>query len=163
MPSPRVDERWVVALLIGELSYMTSLNRITSAIVERAVAVWRKRPGAILICEAEPMAALARTLGVPAECVRVAIPEPGGHTTRWAAERIRAMADLGTRPLLLVTHRLHGRRAARMFSALNMRVEVEEVDAPFDRGDADWKLRSEAVFRAYNAGAWVYCFARGWL
>ena len=163
MPSPRVDERWVVALLIGELSYMTSLNRITTAIVERAVSFWRKRPGAILICECEPMAALARSLGVPAESVRVAIPEPGGHTTRWAAERVRAMDDLGTRPLQLVTHRLHGRRASRMFSALHLRVEVEEVDAPFERSDPDWKLRSSAIFRLYNTGAWVYCYARGWL
>ncbi len=152
-----------MALLIGELSHMTGLNRITTSIVERAVSCWQKRQGVILICEAEPMAALARTLGVPAGSVRVAIPEAGGHTTRWAAERIRAMSDLGSRRLRLVTHRWHGPRAARMFGALGMDAELIGLDIPFDRGDPDWKLRSESIFRAYNAGAWAYCFARGWL
>jgi len=163
MPSPPDEQPWVVALLIGELSYMTTLNRITTQIVERAVARWRERRGAVLICEAEPMAALARSLGVPDESLRVAIPEPGGHTTRWAAERIAAMPDHGSRTLVLVTHRLHGRRAARIFHALGMRTKVDGLDLPFARRDADWKLRSTAIFRAYNTAAWGYCFLRGWL
>ena len=163
MLSPPDEQPWVVALLIGELSYMTVLNPITAQIVERAVVRWRERPGAILICEAEPMAAGARTLGVPPDSLRVAIPEPGGHTTRWAAERIAAMPDHGNRLLVLVTHKLHGRRAARMFRALGMRTKLDGLDLPFDRRDPDWKLRSEAIFRAYNTAAWLYCFARGWL
>jgi hypothetical protein len=152
-----------VALLIGELHYMTRLNAVTSHIVEHAVACWRARPSAVLVCEAAPMAALARSLGVPAASMRVAIPEAGGHTTRWAAERIRAMPVLGDRTVLLVTHRLHGPRAARMFRAVGLQVQLEGLDLPFDRRDPDWKLRSPAIFRFYNAGAWVYCFARGWL
>jgi hypothetical protein len=163
MPSPPDEQTWIVALLIGELSYMTALNPITTRIVERAVARWRERPNAMLICEAEPMAAVARQLGVPEASLRVAIPEPGGHTTRWAASRIAAMPDYHNRILLLVTHRLHGRRAARMFRALGMQSRLDGLDLPFDRTDPDWKLRSALIFRIYNAGAWVYCFARGWL
>jgi uncharacterized SAM-binding protein YcdF (DUF218 family) len=159
----RADEVWVVALLIGELPYMTRLNDITSRIVERAVEHWRARPRSVLVCEAAPMAELAVSLGVPSVCVRVAINEPHGHTTRWAAERIVAMADREGRSLLLVTHRLHASRAARMFRALGMSVEADGVDAPFSRRDADWKLRSTAVFRFYNALAWCYCYLRGWL
>ena len=163
MPSPPDEQPWIVALLIGELSYMTSLNRITTQIVERAVARWRERPGAVLICECEPMAAVARSLGVPEASLRVAIPEPSGHTTRWLVERIAAMPDHRTRILVLVTHRLHGRRAARMFFALGMRSRVDGLDLPFSPDDADWKLRSALIFRAYNTAAWGYCFLRGWL
>ena len=158
------DERpWIVALLIGELRYMTQLNRVTTRIVEHAVSDWRAHPSTLLICEAEPMAVLAASLGVPRELIRTAIPEAGGHTTRWAAERVRAMADSGSRSLRLVTHRLHAPRAARMFRALKMQVELEGLDLPFDRDDPDWKLRSESAFRAYNMAASAYCLARGWM
>ncbi len=163
MASPPDEPPWVVALLIGELSYMSALNPITTQIVARAVTRWREWPGALLICEAEPMAAVARTLGVPPALLRVAIPERGGHTTRWAAERIAAMPDYGNRILVLVTHKWHGRRAARMFRALGMRPKLDGLDLPFERRDPDWKLRSAAMFRAYNTAAWAYCFARGWL
>jgi len=157
------DDGWIVALLMGELRYMTGVNSITSRIVEGAVSLWRERTDAILICEAEPMGELARKLGVPAESVRVAVPEAGGHTTRLAALRVRAMPDLGNRSLKLVTHRLHSDRAARIFGRLGLSVDVAGLDIPFDRRDSDWKLRSEANFRFYNQGAWIYCFARGWL
>lgn len=162
MPSPQ-DETWIVALLIGELSYMTALNPITTRIVERAVALWQRHPGAVLICEAEPMAAMARRLGVPDVSLRVAIPEPGGHTTRWCAERVAVMPTSGNRILVLVTHRLHARRAGKMFAALGLRSRLDGLDLPFDRRDPDWKLRSSAIFKFYNAGAWVYGFLRGWL
>lgn len=153
----------VVALLIGELHYMNGLNRISTAIVERAVQRWRALPGGVLVCEAAPMVAVARRLGVPEERIRIAIPEPGGHTTRWAAERIRSMADVAGRPVLLVTHRLHGPRAQRMFRAVGLDAALDAIDLPFDPADADWKLRSEAVFRVYNAVAWAYVFVRRWV
>lgn len=162
MPARADEAPVIVALLIGELSYMTTLNAITTQIVDRAVDLWRRHDGAILICEAEPMAAVARSRGVPDASLRVAIPEPGGHTTRWAAQRITAMPE-STRTLTLVTHRLHGPRAARMFRSLGLRVTVEGLDLPFNPQDSDWKLRSTTIFNVYNTGAWVYCFARGWL
>lgn len=162
MASPR-DEAWVVALLIGELHYMTRLNVITTRIVEHAVSVWRRQPASTLVCEAEPMAAVARRLGVPEAQLRVAIPEPSGHTTRWAALRVASMPGRDGRPVVLVTHRLHARRAARMFRAAGISCVRDGLDLPFDRTDPDWKLRSEPIFRAYNTAAWVYCFARGWL
>ena len=105
---PPVDGA-VVALLIGELHYMNGLNRMSTAIVEHAVALWRAQSGGVLICEAAPMVAVARGLGVPEERIRIAIPEPAGHTTRWAAERIRGMADVAGRRTALP------RRAARDF------------------------------------------------
>lgn len=160
---PPAGEGPIVALLIGELHYMTRLNAITTRIVERAVALWRERPAALLVCEAEPMAAVARGLGVPAEVIRVAIPEPGGHTTRSAAERIRAMLDSGITSVVLVTHRLHGARARRIFRAVGLEANLDGLDVPFDAADPDWKLRSRTIFRLYDAGAWAYCFARGWL
>ncbi|HYE84966.1 MAG TPA: YdcF family protein [Vicinamibacterales bacterium] len=162
MPPPS-DDTWVVALLIGELSYMNALNPISTRIVERAVEVWRRHPQGLLICEAEPMAAVARSLGVPEASLRVAIPEPGGHTTRWCAQRIAQMHKSGTHILVLVTHRLHARRAGKMFAALGLRTRLDGLDVPFDRGDPDWKLRSTTIFKIYNAGAWVYCLLRGWL
>jgi uncharacterized SAM-binding protein YcdF (DUF218 family) len=162
MPPPR-DEAWVVALLIGELHYMTRLNAITTRIVEHAVSLWQRQPASTLVCEAEPMAEVARQLGVPAAQVRVAIPEPAGHTTRWAALRTAALAGRDGRPVVLVTHRLHARRAARIFRAAGVTCVREDVDVPFDRTDPDWKLRSEPIFRIYNTVAWAYCFARGWL
>ena len=153
----------VVALLIGELHYMNGLNRMSTAIVEHAVERWRAQPGGLLICEAAPMVTVARALGVPEERIRIAIPEPAGHTTRWAAERVRAMADVAGRPLLLVTHRLHGARAQRMFQAMGLDAALDAIDLPFDAADADWKLRSESVFRLYNAVAWAYVFVRRWV
>jgi hypothetical protein len=163
MAAPADERPWIAALLIGELPYMTTLNAITTRITEHAVELWRQRPDTLLICECDPMAAVARRLGVPGHALRVAIPEPAGHTTWWAASRIAAMPDAANRALVLVTHRLHGRRAARMFRRQGFRTTLVGLDLPFDAQDPDWKLRSEGLFRVYNAMAWVYCAARGWV
>jgi hypothetical protein len=160
---PADDRPWIVALLIGELPYMTTLNAITTRIAEHAVELWRQQPGTLLICECEPMAAVARRMGVPDVSLRVAIPEPDGHTTWWAASRIAAMPDAAGRALVLVTHQLHGARAARMFRKTGFRTTLVGLALPFNAQDPDWKLRSEGIFRVYNAIAWVYCFARGWV
>src|SRR5712671_3910715 len=80
----------VVALMIGELDYMPLdraqgrrvLNRISTAIVARAVAVWREAPGSVLICESMPMAAEAIRLGVDPGEVVTALPQPLGHSSR---------------------------------------------------------------------------------
>lgn len=163
MAPPLDDRPWIVALLIGELPYMTTLNAITTRIAEHAVALWQRQPDTLLICECEPMAAVARAHGVPERSLRVAIPEADGHTTRWAASRIAAMPGAAQRQLMLVTHRLHGPRAARMFRKLGFRTTLVGLDLPFNAQDPDWKLRSQTVFRVYNAMAWVYCAARGWV
>ncbi len=153
----------VVALMIGELPNMTQLNEISTRIVERAVEWWSAGLSDLLVCESQPMTELALARGVPAVVVRTAIPEPKGHTTRWAAERVRAIPEAALGPVVLITHRLHGARAARIFRRLGVPATVDPVDVPFNSAERDWKLRSVLAFRAYNAVAYAYCFARGWL
>lgn len=154
----------IVALQIGELPNMPRLNDITLRIVERAVARWRGSPSSVLVCESCPMGEVALAHGLPPDRLRIAIPEPSGHTTRWAAERIRVMPEVAQAGgVLLITHRLHAGRAARMFRSLGLRTAVEGLAIPFNPGDLDWKLRSDLAFRSYNAIAYAYCFARGWL
>jgi uncharacterized SAM-binding protein YcdF (DUF218 family) len=158
--APRV----ILALLIGELIYQPRLNPITSRIVERAVAVWHEHPDALLVCEAEPMRQLALRLGVPPDRVVTALPQPHGHTTRRLAEWLQGQrAQLPNGPWWMLTHQLHAARAAAMLARCGLPVQPVGVDAPFEPDDADWKLRSDAWFRFYNAGAGIYCRLRGWL
>ncbi len=152
----------VVALMIGELSYMPVLNRISKAIVARAVELHRAMPGSLLICESSPMTAEAIRLGVHPSEVVTALPQAAGHTTRLVAQWL-AGSPYSRYSLSLVTHALHAGRSVRIFSKLGLSAAPVAVDLPFDRGDPDWKLRSAPIFRLYNAAAYVYCACRGWL
>lgn len=152
----------VVALMIGELSYMPRLNRISAAIVGRAVEMYRATPGNVLVCESAPMAAEAVRLGVnPAEVV-TALPQPAGHTTRLVALWL-AGSPYARQSVWLVTHALHAERSVRIFSKLGLSARPVSLALPFDGTDPDWKLRSAMAFRLYNAAACVYCRCRGWL
>ena len=149
-------------MMIGELDYMPVLNRISVAIVARAVTVWRETPGSVLICESAPMAAEAIRLGVdPAEVV-AALPQSLGHTTRLVALWMAASPYAGRRAVL-VTHAMHAPRSLRIFSKVGMTADAVPMDLPFDGHDPDWKLRSSGIFRVYNTVAHVYCRCRGWL
>ena len=161
MPSP-TDRTAIVALMIGELDYMSGLNRISAAIVERAVAVWRDTPGSVLICESAPMAAEAARLGVAVSDVVTALPQALGHTTRLVAWWL-AREGYGSHPVHIVTHAMHAPRALRILAKAGVRASAVSLDLPFDPNDPDWKLRSAGVFRFYNAAAHVYCFCRGWM
>ena len=152
----------IVALMIGELDYMSSLNRISTHIVERAVAEWRRTPGSALICESAPMAAEAVRLGVAESDVTTALTQPLGHTTRLVALWY-ARSPYGRGPARLVTHAMHARRAVRIFEKTGTEATAIGLDLAFDREDPDWKLRGAGVFRAYNMAAHVYCVCRGWL
>jgi hypothetical protein len=155
--------------MIGELDYMPfdgaqggpALNHISSAIVMRAVAVWRETPGSVLICESAPMAAEAIRLGVDPADVVTALPQPLGHTTRLVAVWMAA-SPYARRRALLVTHALHARRSLRIFSKAGIAADAVPLALPFDRRDPDWKLRSAGIFRLYNLAADVYCRCRGW-
>lgn len=151
----------IVALMIGELDYMTALNPISTAIVNEAVRLWRETPGATLICESAPMTAEARRLGVAEKDVVTALPQPSGHITRLVALWLAA-SPYADRPIWLVTHALHAGRAIRIFRKARIEATAVGLDLPFDRHDPDWKLRSAAVFRAYNLAAYVYGICRGW-
>jgi hypothetical protein len=152
----------VVALMIGELNYMPALNRISSAIVARAVAIWRETPGSVLICESAPMAAEAVRLGVDPGDVLTALPQPLGHTTRLVALWMAASPYAAHRAVL-VTHAMHAPRSLRIFSKVGIAADAVPLDVPFDADDPDWKLRSVGMFRAYNAAAHLYGLCRGWL
>ena len=161
---PKDQQGVIVALMIGELRWQPTLNRISSEVVERAVEVWRADPSTLLICESELMRQHALRQGVPADRVRTALPQPSGHTTRLVAEWLSGNRhDLPGDPWTIVTHSLHAKRAVRILGRCGLRVDAVGVDAPFAMSDRDWKLRSEPIFRAYNAVAWVYCWLRGWV
>ena len=152
-----------VGLLIGELHYQ-AMNAITRQIVEQAATLWKQYPTAMLVCETEPMRALAQQFGVAPGSLVAALPQDSGQTTRklaiWLAKH-RPTFSSGS--IWIVTHRLHASRAARMFRVCGLGVTAITVAAPFHVSDPDWKLRSEWRFRLYNAGAAAYCWLRGWL
>jgi len=152
----------IVALMIGELDYMSALNAVSCSIVERAVAIWRATPGSVLICESGPMAAEARRLGVAASDVVTALPQPLGHTTRLVALWLAGNGYDGGR-VILVTHAMHASRAVRILARVGVKASAIGMDLPFDRNDPDWKLRSAGMFRLYNAAAYLYCLVRGWV
>jgi hypothetical protein len=152
----------VIALMIGELAYMRTLNRISADIVARAVAVLRETPGSVLICESAPMTAEAIRLGVAESDVVTALPQRVGHVTRLVALWL-ARSPYARGPVRLVTHALHARRAIRVFAKVGINASAVGLDLPFNREDPDWKLRSAGIFRAYNIAAYVYCVCRGWV
>lgn len=147
--------------MIGELNYMPRLNDISVQIVERAVAVWRKTPGAVLVCESGPMSREALALGVDESAVITALPQASGHTTRAVALWL-ARSPYASGPVQLVTHVMHAARALRIFRKVGIEASAVAVSARFKADDPDWKLRSAAIFRLYNLAAEVYCRCRGW-
>ena len=156
-PSPAI-----VALMIGELDDMPTLNRISALIVERAVSLWRDAPGSVLVCESAPMAVEAIRLGMAPSDVTTALPQPLGHTTRLVALWL-ARSPHGRGPVRLVTHALHARRAIGIFRKVGIQATATGLDLTFDREDPDWKLRSVGAFRVYNAAAHIYGLCRGWV
>lgn len=153
----------IIALMIGELRYMPTLNRISTAIVGEAAALWRQCPSALLVCESEPMRQHALRLGVPADRLRT-LPQPHGHKTRLVAEWLSAhRREFPDGPWTMCTHTLHAARAQRMLAKLGLDVVRHDIHVPFDESDADWKLRSERWFRFHNVAADVYCRFRAWL
>jgi len=158
MPHPPV----IVALMIGELPYMSGLNWISARIVERSVQVWREHPDSVLICESQPMALTAKRLGVPDHALLTALPQASGHTTRSVAAWLVGSGHRRS-DVLLVTHAIHAARAVKIFEKLGVRAAADGLDLAFDRDDPDWKLRSRWIFRLYNLAAHIYCVCRGWV
>lgn len=154
----------IVALMIGELHWMPRLNHISSEIVRKSVDIWRQCPGALLVCESEPMRKLAEELGVPAASLWTALPQPSGHKTRLLALALLPQRDrFPAGEWMIVTHELHEARAKRIFERCGLQVSSTGLAVPFARDDHDWKLRSAGIFRVYNTIAWVYCGMRGWV
>ena len=105
---------------------------------------------------AAAMEHLALDLGVPAS--RIAL-EAGALSTRENAERAAPLLrGLGVRRVLLVTDRLHLRRASGAFEALGFEVERAGVEAYLHTTDnVDLAVAGAREFLAY-----AYYRARGW-
>jgi hypothetical protein len=149
--------------MMGEIAYQNELNAITSRIVEACVALWRENPGAMIVCEARLLSDYALQLGVTEGHLMTAIPAARGHRTRKVAEWIRHHRPPAWKNISVITHALHAGRAERIFNRCQIRATFVGLDLPFSPDDPDWKLRSSAVFRAYDRMAGLYCRARGWV
>jgi uncharacterized SAM-binding protein YcdF (DUF218 family)/lysophospholipase L1-like esterase len=129
--------------------------------------LWRERRAPVMLftggraegaCPvADAMATLARETGVPAARVYT---ETGSLTTRENGElSALLLRRLGARRLLVVTDRLHMRRAAGTFRELGF--AVEQASVPVYEGHDDNVEMLTAAFREFAAVG--YYRARGWL
>ncbi|HET7218520.1 MAG TPA: ElyC/SanA/YdcF family protein [Vicinamibacterales bacterium] len=103
------------------------------------------------------MAQLAADVGIPASRT---IVETASHSTRENASRSTpVLRGLGARRLLLVTDRLHMRRAAESFTRMGFDVDVASV--PVYEGHADnvsmlyWGGREMLALTYYNLRGWL--------
>jgi len=103
------------------------------------------------------MARLAADVGIPAART---IVETGSHSTRENASRSAVvLRGLGARRLLIVTDRLHMRRAAESFTRMGFDVDVASV--PVYEGHADnvsmlyWGAREMLALAYYNMRGWL--------
>lgn len=106
---------------------------------------------------AEAMAALARDIGVPTDAIRV---ERASQSTRENATMTAPLLrGWGVRRILLVTDRLHMRRAAAVFRQQGF--EVRPISVPVFEGHDDNVEMLRFGLREYLALA--YYRARGWI
>lgn len=106
---------------------------------------------------AEAMARLARDVGIPASAIWM---ETGSRSTRENAELAAPLLRyLGVRRALVVTDRLHARRAAGVLQHVGF--DVELVTVPVYAGHPDNVSMLLAGLREYAALA--YYHSRGWL
>ena len=110
--------------------------------------------------EAEVRARYAADLGVPADAL---IVEPGGHSTRDEAQRVRARLGRDRAVIILVTGLLHIPRARRVFEREGMVVAAAPVleeslrpETPQARLALALAVAQEAVARAYYRMAGAY-------
>lgn len=110
--------------------------------IGRGIELWQAGRAPVLVpsgglgryppAEAEIMARLARTGGVPEDAV---IPETQATSTSESAERIRELADIhGWKQIILVSEPYHLRRASALFRAQG--IAVQTACAPW--GDQRW-------------------------
>lgn len=103
------------------------------------------------------MSQLAREVGIPESAIRV---ETSSRNTRENAERSASLLrSLGARRVLLVTDRLHMRRAAGTFTALDF--AVERVSVPVYAGHENNVSMLGAGAR--ELAALAYYRMRGWI
>jgi uncharacterized SAM-binding protein YcdF (DUF218 family) len=104
--------------------------------------------------EAPIRGALARTLGVPPERIRLVM---GGRTTREEAQRTREVLDPGVRRILLVTGSIHMKRARGLFENAGFTVLPAPVDdtsgggvSPESRLSLGLRLGEELLAQLYH-------------
>ena len=131
-----------------------------------AKRLWREGRGRVVLftggtgatCPvAIAMARLAREVDVPPSAIRL---ETGSRSTRENAELAAPLLRaLGVRRVVVVTDRLHGRRASLAFSQMGF--DVERSTVPIYLGHADNVSMLRAGLREYVALA--YYRSKGWL
>jgi uncharacterized SAM-binding protein YcdF (DUF218 family)/lysophospholipase L1-like esterase len=165
VPDSAADADVIVALGAGVVGECRP-NRYGTERTLQAIKLWRAgRAPRILFsggsarhsCPvARAMAGLAEELGVPAASLLV---ETFAKDTWENAARSRPVLEtLGARRVVLVTDRLHMRRAAGSFARIG--VGVEPVSVPIFIGHADNVSMLQAGIREYLALA--YYAVRGW-
>jgi uncharacterized SAM-binding protein YcdF (DUF218 family)/lysophospholipase L1-like esterase len=103
------------------------------------------------------MARLARDIGVPASAIHVEAASQTTHENAGLSARV--LRGLGATRVLVVTDRLHMRRAAGVFAAEGF--DVERASVPVPQGHSDNVSMLGAGLR--ESLALTYYWARGWL
>jgi uncharacterized SAM-binding protein YcdF (DUF218 family) len=113
------------------------------------------RPGGMPCSTAEVMARFAERLGVPAGSMLL---ETASRNTRQNAELSASVLNaIGVRRVLLVTDRLHMRRAEACFRAMGF--EVERASVPVTETS-----NTALLYHGFReAVAWWYYSWRGWI
>lgn len=115
------------------------------------------RPPGLPCTVAGVMADLAREIGVAGD--RLFVEETSRNTRENAERAVPILNALGARRLLVVTDRLHMRRAAGVFASFGY--EIERASVPVRMGHRDNISMLDAGMREYMAIA--YYRARGWI
>jgi uncharacterized SAM-binding protein YcdF (DUF218 family)/lysophospholipase L1-like esterase len=150
------------AAAIGDCS--TNLTGLHRAL--RAARLWKQSRGPLVVIAGSAgdgncpvsiaMARIAQDAGVPLDRVRV---ETASRSTRENAENLAPLLRAwGIHRIVLVTDRLHMRRAAGVFG--NLGFDVERSSVPIFEGHADNVSMLRAGLREFAALA--YYRARGW-
>ena len=134
--------------------------------VLRAMREWRARPAAMMLFSggtggscpvATAMAGLAMDLGVPRDRVRVETASRNTHENALMGAAL--LKSWGASQVLVVTNRLHMRRAVGSFERAGF--AVERASVPIFEGHEDNVSMLQAGLREFVALA--YYWMRGWL
>ncbi|MEO2166576.1 MAG: YdcF family protein [bacterium] len=161
--------RPAIVVLSGGIRSTGHLNATSIGRVHYAAELYRANPEALFVVSGGPrrpgrpvsapaMAALARTLGVPADAIR---EEPLSSRTAENAEEVAAMLGArGIRSATLVTSALHMRRARLCFESCDIAIGAASVPRIEGEPPARASLFSQALHEFLGL---IYYRVRTWL